>query len=153
LRNAGPLKKELVTKVVGLETQSFDIGNGKYAVKYRKSMEAIANHIQKEYKGGPEIAKAIREMNLPTTPIPNYLTANLRERINPGEVFLWQQDVQGAKNRIFLIIENKKHVYALVLGQSLAELDSKIKELDAYVQANTNQDMVQLLAIIQGYCC
>ncbi len=43
--------------------------------------------------------------------------------------------------------------YALVLGQCLAELNSKIKESNAYFQANTNQDMVQLLSIIQGYCC
>jgi hypothetical protein len=53
--------------------------------------------------------------------------------INPGEVFLWQQDIQEAKKRSFLLIDNKKRVYALVLGQCLAELDSKIKGLNAYV--------------------
>ncbi len=66
---------------------------------------------------------------------------------------LWQQDVQEAKTRITLLVENKKHAYALVLGQCLTELVSKIKGLDGYVQANANQDMVQLLAIIQGYYC
>jgi hypothetical protein len=54
-------------------------------------MEAIANHIQKEYKGGPEIVKVIRELSLPMVPSPNYLTANLGGMIDPGEVFLWQQ--------------------------------------------------------------
>ncbi len=64
-RSGAPARKEFVSKVVGLKTHTFDIGNAKYAAKYQKSVDAIANHIQKEHKGGPEIAKAIRDMNLP----------------------------------------------------------------------------------------
>jgi hypothetical protein len=63
-------------------------------------VEAIANHIQKEYKGEPETAKAIRDLNLPMIPILNYPTTNSGGTIDPGEVFLWQQDVQEAKKRI-----------------------------------------------------
>jgi hypothetical protein len=96
--------------VIGLETHTIDIGNTNYAAKYQKSVEAIANHVQKEYNGGPEIMKAIRELSLPTIPIPNYPTANSRGTINPGEIFLWQQDVQEAKVGIFLLIKNKKCV-------------------------------------------
>ncbi len=73
--------------------------------------------------------------------------------VNPGDIFLWQQDVHEAKKRISLFLENKKRMYALVLGQCFLELDSKIKGSDAYVKADTNQDVVQLLAIIRGYCC
>ena len=87
---------------------------------------------------------------VPTILIPNYLTASLGGTIDPGDVFLWQQDIHEAKKRITLLIENKKLAYALVLGQCLMELDSKIKGLDGYVQANANQDVVQLLAIIRA---
>jgi hypothetical protein len=38
-RNAGPAKKEFVTKVVGLKTHTFDIRNTNYAAKYQKSTE------------------------------------------------------------------------------------------------------------------
>jgi hypothetical protein len=73
----GLAREEFITKVlVGLETHTFDIGNMKHVAKYQKSFEAISNHIQTEYKGLPEIAKAIRELSLPTIPIPNYPTAN-----------------------------------------------------------------------------
>ncbi len=58
-RNAGPTRKEYVTKVVGLESYTFDIGHAKFAAKYQKTVKAIANHIEKDYKGGPEIAKAL----------------------------------------------------------------------------------------------
>ncbi len=71
--------------------------------------------------------------------------------VNPGDVFLWQQDVQSAKKRISLLLKNKTHTYALVFGQCPLELDGKIKGLDADVQADANQDVVQLLVTIRGY--
>jgi hypothetical protein len=49
-------------------------------------------------------------------------------------VFLWQQDVTKAKKRKALLEENKKRAYALVLGQCLPDLKSKIKGTDAYTQ-------------------
>ncbi len=111
-------------------------------------------HLEKEYKGGPEIAKAIRDLSLPTTAFPEYPRPSLKTAaINPGEVFLWQQDVTKAKKRIALLAENKKRSYALVLGQCSPELKSKIKGLDSYVQVSCDQDMVQLLLIIRGYYC
>jgi hypothetical protein len=67
MRAAGqPTKKEFVTKVLGLEIHTFDIGNAKYAAKYKKTVDAIANYMQREYKGGADIAKAIKELSLPT---------------------------------------------------------------------------------------
>jgi hypothetical protein len=36
-RNVGPARKEFVTKVLGLESRTFDIGNTKYVAKYQKS--------------------------------------------------------------------------------------------------------------------
>ena len=67
MRAAGqPTKKEFVKKVLGLESHNFDIGNAKYAAKYKKTVNAIANNIQREYKGGADIAKAIKALSLPT---------------------------------------------------------------------------------------
>jgi hypothetical protein len=153
-RSGAPARREFVSKVVGLETHTFDIGNAKYAAKYQKSVDAMANHIQKEYKGGPEIAKAIRDLSLPTIVIPAYPTpATAGDPIDPGEVFLWQQDVTEAKKRKALLEENKKRAYAIVLGQCSTDLESKIKGADAYTRADADQDVVQLLKIIRGYCC
>jgi hypothetical protein len=102
-KDVGPAK-EFVTKVLGLESHTFNIGNAKYMAKFQKTVDSIANHIQKKYKGGPEIAKAIRDLSLPTIVIPNYPRPSLVTAvINPGEVFLWQQDVTKAKKRIALL--------------------------------------------------
>jgi hypothetical protein len=73
--------------------------------------------------------------------------------INPGEVFLWQQDVTKAKKRITLLAKNKKRPYTLVLGQCSPELGSRIKGTNSYIQAACNHDVVQLLLIIRRYCC
>lgn len=151
-RNAGPTRKEYVTKVVGLESHTFDIGHAKFAAKYQKTVEAIANHIQKDYKGGPEIGKALRNLSLPVTNIPSYPTAT-GGVVDPGTIYLWQEDVKEAKRKISLLEENKKRAYALIIGQCLPELVSKIWGSDLYAQADTDQDAVQLLLIIRGYCC
>ena len=46
MRAAGqPTKKEFVTKVLGFESHTFDIGNAKYAAKYKKTVGATTNYI------------------------------------------------------------------------------------------------------------
>jgi hypothetical protein len=104
-RIAGPARKEFVTKVPGLESHTFDIGNAKYAANYQKTVDAIANHIQKEYKGGPEIAKAIGDLSLPTIVVPEYpRPSSMTATIDPGEVFLWQQDVTKSKKELRFLL-------------------------------------------------
>jgi hypothetical protein len=141
-----------MTKVVGLESHTFNIWHAKLAAKYQKTVEAIANHIQKDYKGGPEIAKALRDLSLPVIDIPNYPTG-IDGTVDPGTIYLWQEDVKEAKRKIALLEEDKKCAYALIIGQCSPELVSKIRGSDLYAQANTDQDTVQLLLIIRGYCC
>jgi hypothetical protein len=55
-----------------------------------------------------------------------------------------------------LITKGQAHTqraYALMLGQCLPKLISKIQGVGTYIQANQDQDIIQLLVIIQGYCC
>ena len=101
VRAAGPTKKESETKVLGLESHTFVIGNAKYAAKYKKMIDAIANYIQREYKGGADIAKAIRELSLPTLEILGYPTIKAGATADDaGEVFFWRQDVNAVKKQI-----------------------------------------------------
>jgi hypothetical protein len=91
MRAAGqPTKKEFVTKeVLGLESHTFDIGNEKYAAKYKKTVDGIANYIQREYKGGAGIAKAIKALSLPTLQVPGYSKAKAGETaVDPGDVYV-----------------------------------------------------------------
>jgi hypothetical protein len=57
------------------------------------------------------------------------------------------------KKQIVQLEENKKRAYALVIGQCSPDLDSKLQGSTAFVQAKADQDVVQLLLVIQGYCC
>jgi hypothetical protein len=90
-RNAGPTRKEYVTKVVGLESHTFNIGHAKFAAKYQKMVEAIANHIQKDYKGGLEIAKTLRDLSLPVI--------DTSQTTPPGsaEQLTWERYTYGKK--------------------------------------------------------
>ena len=70
VQRPGTGRREFVTKVSGLETHTFDIGHAKYAAKFKKSLEEIANYVQQEYKGGPDMGKALRDLALPTLTMP-----------------------------------------------------------------------------------
>ena len=83
----------------------------KYAAKYKKKVDAIANYIQREYKGGANIAKAIKLLSLPTLQGPGYPNkAKAGETdVNPGDVvYILQQDVAAVKKQIVQLEENKK---------------------------------------------
>ena len=99
MRAAGqPAKKEFVTKVLGLESHTFDIGNAKYTAKYKKIVNAIANYIQREHKGGADIPKVIKALSLPTLQVPGYPKAKSGETVvDPRDVYIWQQDVASVK--------------------------------------------------------
>jgi len=102
MRAAGqPTKKEFVTKVLGLESHTFDIGNAKYKAKYKKMIDVVANYIQREYKDGADIAKAIKALSLPTLQVPGYPKAKAGETaIDPGDLYIWQQDIAAVKKQI-----------------------------------------------------
>ncbi len=126
----------------------------KYTAKFKKLLDAIAIHIQRDYKGGADIAKAIRDLVLPTFPLPFYpvLEGNPAV-IDPAKQYMWQQKAQAMEKRENLLEDNKKRAYALVTGQCSPKLVSKIKGFDLYESTDQDQDIVQLIPIVRGYCC
>jgi len=110
MRAAGQLtKKELITKVLGLESHTLDIGNAKYAAKNKKTVNAIAS--------GADIAKAVKDLSLPTLQVPEYPTAKAGETVvDPGDVYIWQQDVATVKKQTVQLEENKKRAHCFCVG-------------------------------------
>ncbi len=120
-KESGPARKEFVTKVAGLKNHTFDVGYAKYAAKYQKTVAAVANHIQRNNKGRLKIAKAIRDMILPTIVTPNYLISVAGMVIDKEVKYIWKQEVQEAMKRIALLKENKKEVNPLCVQAVLAQ--------------------------------
>ena len=116
-----PARREFATKVAGLENHTFDIGHAKYVAKFKKSFEEIANYIQREYKGGPDIGKAMRELRLPALAI-----LILPAGADAAEMFLWQGEATNMQKRIAQLEENTQKAYALMIGQCSLELVNKI---------------------------
>ena len=84
-----PTKKEFLTKVLGLESHIFEIGNAKYAAKYKKTVDAIANYLQRENKGRANIAKAIKLLSLLTLQVPGYPNVKAGETaVDPGDLYV-----------------------------------------------------------------
>ena len=62
-------------------------------------------------------------------------------------IYIWQQDIAAVKKQIVQLEENKKHVYTLVIGQCSPNLDSKLHGFALFVQAEADQDVMQLLLV------
>ena len=93
-------------------------------------------------------------MSLPSLQIPRFPKARTGETVvDPGDIYLWQQDATAVKKQIVQLEENKKRAYALVCGHCSPNLDSKLRGSTAFMQAKADQDVVQLLLVIQEYCC
>jgi hypothetical protein len=60
-----------MSKVVGLEEDTFDVGASSYPAKFSKLLKSIENYIQKTYKLPNDIMKAIQQMKHPTLSYPN----------------------------------------------------------------------------------
>jgi hypothetical protein len=95
--------------VAGLESHTFNVGNAKYAAKFQKLLDAIAIHIQRDYKRGANIAKVIRDLVLPTFPLPTYpFPEGNPAVIDPAKQYMWQQKAQATEKRENLLKDNKK---------------------------------------------
>ena len=148
-RPARAYKKEFTTTTVGLEEDTFDIGHPKYAAKYERSVDAIARHVQTDYKSGADVALAMRELVAPTVTMPTYpADPNDQEAIQ-----IWKEELREKRTQSLQIEESKKRAYALVMGQCSPDLVSKIRGASTYASVNASQDVIELLRLIRGYCC
>ena len=142
-------KKEFTTTLVRLEEDTFDIGHPKYAAKYERSVDAIARHVQKDYKSGADVALAMRELVAPTATMPTFpADPNDQEAIQ-----IWKEELCEKQTQNLHIEESKKRAYALVMGQCPPDLVSKIRGASTYATVNASQDVIELLRLIRGYCC
>jgi hypothetical protein len=66
---------------------------------------------------------------------------------------LWQQDLAVMKKQKVQLDENGKCVYPLIIGQCSLDLESNLKGFGLFEKADNKQDIIQLLLIIQGFCC
>ena len=80
-------------------------------------------------------------LSLPTLQVPGYPKANTVETVvNPGDIYIRQQDGAVVKKIFVQLEENKKHVYALVIGQKCSpNLDSKLQGSAACVRIEADQ--------------
>ena len=90
-------------------------------------------------------------LSLPTLQVPGYPKAKTVETVvDPGDVYIWQQDVAMVKKQIVQIEENKKHAYALVIEQCSLILNSKLQRSAAFDDVTNTEDVEHFKALLVG---
>lgn len=154
-------RKEFKGAEDALEGHVFDVGAAKHAAQFSKTLEEIANYVQRTYtSGGGTIGQAIAEMQAPTINLPPQPgtpadPATGAPAIPPTQVelFMWQEEFKTANKKQNTYNENKERAYALVWGQCSQELRNKVKGAANYDVVSGAQDVIELLKIIRGFCC
>jgi hypothetical protein len=98
-------KKEYTSAMAGLEEDTFDIGHPKYAAKYERSVDAIARHVQQEYKAGADV-----ELTVPTATMPTFPP----DPSDQEAIQIWKEELREKRTLSLHIEESKKRAYALV---------------------------------------
>jgi hypothetical protein len=67
--------------------------------------------------------------------------------------FALREDYKEMKQCIAKYKENKSNAWALIYDQCMVELKNRIEGTAGYDKAKNNNNVVNLLAMIHGYCC
>lgn len=138
-----------------LKNDIFDIGATANADQFRRTLEAIENHVQTTYKDAGDIVIAIRTLAPPSTIVAP--TAPARDLANPDAYDIlkihYETDYRAyaAADRIY-----KSHLvnaWGLIYGQCTTALKSQLEGMTEYSTARSTNDIIELLKLIRGICC
>jgi hypothetical protein len=142
-------KTKFKTKITSLKEDTYNIGEAKFAAKFQKSTKNIALYVQRKYTDGASLAHDMKLMRATSIALPQPLNSGTSD----SDMFIWKEEYKEAKKKKIVLEENNKKAFYLVYGQCLPKLIIKIKGSSLWEKADKDQDVVQLLIIIQGYCC
>lgn len=138
-----------------IKNEVFDIGAAATPDQFRRTLQAIENYVQTNYKDAGDVVLAIRNMAPPPTltppPIPtldpNNPTQIQIDLIHYGDKY----KANAAAERIY-----KSHLvnaWGLIYGQCTTAMKLKLEGMTEYATAKTTNDIIALLKLIQGLCC
>ena len=138
-----------------IKNEVFDIGATASPDQFRRTLQAIENYVQTNYKDAGDVVLAIRNLAPPPTLVPPPVPT--LDPNNPLQVKLdlIHYDVaykaHAAADRIYK--SHLVHAWGLIYGQCTTALKSKLDGLTEFTNAQQTNDIIALLKIIQGLCC
>ncbi|KAL7447592.1 hypothetical protein ACHAXS_006643 [Conticribra weissflogii] len=141
-------KKEYKNNVPEIEDDTFDCGDTKYAAKFIKSKDNIANYLQRTTTyGGLDIGQIVREMKKITVTMPEDPDPSNRVAFEK-----WRLQIRKADKQQELIDENVQRAFAVVYNQCSPRMKTELKGLPGIEAIMASQDVVKLLAAIRAIC-
>ncbi len=143
------MKSDYKTKTTGLEEDTYKVGEARFAAKFQKTTDNIALYVQRKYTDGASVAFDMKTIIATIIVLPSMPASGASN----AKTFVWKEEYKEAKKKKNALEANNKKAFPLIYGQCSPKLVSKIKASNLWEQANKDQDVVQLLKIIRGYCC
>ena len=144
----------------GLEDAVFENGAVKHAAQFTKTLEEIANYVQKKHNS--DVAKMIKDverpvLEFPARPIPKTIlnsdgTITL-EKVDEMDSYVWKKDYKLVHSKKAEVIEKEKRVFPSILDQCSPSLRSQLEVMKKFEEAHEKNYIVELLKLIRGLCC
>ena len=104
------VKSDYKTKTVGLEEDTYNVGEARFAAKYQKTTDNIALYVQREYTDGAGVAYDMKAMVATVIVLPQVPARGASE----ADMFMWKEEYKQAQKKINAMEENNKKAFALV---------------------------------------
>ena len=88
-------KAEHKTKITGLEEDTYNIGEAKFAAKFQKSTKNISLYVQRKYTDGESLAHGMKLMRATPIALPQPTNAGTSDL----DAFIWKEEYKEAKKK------------------------------------------------------
>ena len=152
--------KAFRSKIDGLEDAVFESGAVKHAAQFTKTLEEIANYVQRKYNS--DVAKMIKDVErpvfeFPPRPLPKTIVnpdgTITTEKVDEMDIYIWKKGYELSHSKKAELIEKEKRVFPIILEQCSPSLRSQLEGMKTFEEAREKNDIVEVRKLIRGLCC
>ena len=129
-----------------LKGEIFDLVRSRSADLFIKTKKAVANYVGQTYQHSGDIRRAIETLTLPTIPMP---IAPVADPMPVLLAVIFSEQVKEYVKQTSRLQENIKRLWALVWGQCLDTIRTRLQALETYDNMHTASNGLQLLIAIK----
>ena len=92
---ASAVKSDYKTKTAGLEEDTYDVREARFAAKFQKTTDNIALYVQRKYTDGASVAFDMKTMIAMIIALPPAPTSGASD----SDTFIWKEEYKEAKKK------------------------------------------------------
>jgi len=147
-----PRQHKFEGNCVGLKGRVFDLSRFDQADRFTKTLKKICIYVGSEYAHGGTMAMTAEKLTPPVIAVPPTPSGCGTDQCSATDKCVWKLEAKEAiqdKKEVKMLV---KKLHALVLGQCMELLASRVTQHQDWATVNRDMDGIGLLKIIKSIC-